>query len=188
MTEKIRLKEKDLIRKIAIGVKTELNLEQTREELTDCIYGVFKECLAENSAFLYFQPKGYEEFTIEPEIFIDMIKINLKDQKELEKFERLIEFFFKLKWTAIISKTRLRDIVVPRQFVEAWLVANTTWSLKAVGAYLNNRDHSTVLHSCTAVKDSISVSKAQLNFWTNFNDFLNVYIRTTVPQRLGESA
>lgn len=181
------LKEKDLVRKVCSRVKKELNLNIINEDLTDCMYSVLKECMAENLAFIYFQPEKYEEFTLPNEISLDMMLLNLKDYQAKKSFEDLVEFFFKVKWVRIISKTRKREIVIPRQFVEAWLVDNTTWSLKEIGAFVGNRDHSTVIHSSTAVRDSISVDRKQLNYWNNFNEFLNVYIKPDTSERLGKS-
>jgi hypothetical protein len=180
------LKEKNLIRKVSSKVKKELNLDVLNEDLTDCLYGVLKECMAENLAFMYFQPEKYEEFTLPHGISLDMMLLNLKDYEARRNFEKLVEFFFKVKWLRIASKTRKREIVIPRQFVETWLVDNTTWSLKEVGAFMGNRDHSTVIHSSMAVRDSISVDRKQLNYWNNFNEFLNVYIKPDTSERLGQ--
>ena len=182
------LKEKDLVRKVCSRVKKELNLDIINEDLTDCVYSVLKDCMAENLAFIYFQPEKYEEFTLPHGISLDVMLLNLKDYEAKKNFERLVEFFFKIKWMRIASKTRKREIVIPRQFVETWLVDNTTWSLKEVGAFVGNRDHSTVIHSTTSVRDSISVDRKQLNYWNNFNEFLNVYIKPDTSERLGDSA
>lgn len=182
------LKEKDLVRKVCSRVKKELNLDIINEDLTDCVYSVLKDCMAENLAFIYFQPEKYEEFTLPHGISLDVMLLNLKDYEAKKNFQRLVEFFFKIKWIRIASKTRKREIVIPRQFVETWLVDNTTWSLKEVGAFVGNRDHSTVIHSTTSVRDSISVDRKQLNYWNNFNEFLNVYIKPDTSKRLGDFA
>jgi hypothetical protein len=81
-------------------------------------------------------------------------------QNQLADF--LIEIvgnYFKMKDGYHLRRTRLYDIVLPRQVAMYLIRKKTTLSYKQIGKKFSNKDHATVLHSCKRVKDYMDVDK-----------------------------
>jgi chromosomal replication initiation ATPase DnaA len=169
-------------------MQQEFKLEIPYFEIKDIIADIVKDSMMENSAFIYFQPEFYTEFTLKPGIKLTISEMNVGNNEILEDFEHLVEFFFKKRWPTIISGARNQELVTGRQFISTWLKQNTTWSLKRIGRFMGDQDHSTVIHSVRTVEDRITVDKSYYNFWTNFNEYLNVYIEQHTPGGLGETS
>lgn len=66
----------------------------------------------------------------------------------------------------IISTSRVRESVVPRQMCMYFLSKYTTQSLKRIGQHFGNRDHSTVIHAKDAISDMIDTDRS---FKTKFD-------------------
>lgn len=62
---------------------------------------------------------------------------------------------FRLDTSAIVGPSRQRDLSHPRQIAMYLMRAMTSYSLPAIGAYLGNRDHSTVLHGYRKVASKL---------------------------------
>ncbi|MGB3589546.1 MAG: chromosomal replication initiator protein DnaA [Tunicatimonas sp.] len=56
------------------------------------------------------------------------------------------------------SKTRKKEVVVPRQIAMYFSKEYTQHSLKAIGYHFGGRDHATVIHACRAVQEHIKTS------------------------------
>jgi chromosomal replication initiation ATPase DnaA len=182
------IRERKLYREIAAKLQQEFKMEVPYFELKETVADIVKDCMMENSAFIYFQPEFYSQFTLRPGIEITISEINVGKNESLKDFEHLVEFFFKYKWPTIISGVRSQELVTARQFVSTWLKQNTNWSLKRIGRFMGDQDHSTVIHSVRSVEDRISVEKPYYNFWLNFNEYLNVYIESNTAGGLGETS
>lgn len=180
------IRERKLYREIAARMQQEFKIEVPYFEMKEIVADIVKDCMMENSAFIYFQPEFYSEFTLRPEIKLNISEINVGNNNALKDFEHLVEFFFKYKWPTIISGVRSQELVTARQFISTWIKQNTNWSLKRIGRFMGDQDHSTVIHSVRSVEDRISVDKAYYNFWINFNEYLNVYIESNTTGELGE--
>jgi len=79
---------------------------------------------------------------------------------------------------SVKSKSRKRELVIVRQ--EAMFIlyyAKAGYSLKSIGQFFGNRDHSTVIHSCESIINSIEtelgykeeIRRAFLHFDPKFN-------------------
>lgn len=53
------------------------------------------------------------------------------------------------------SKTRKKEVVIPRQIAMYFSKEYTQHSLKAIGYHFGGRDHATVIHACRAVQEHI---------------------------------
>ncbi len=62
--------------------------------------------------------------------------------------------------TAVNSKSRKRDYVVARQVAMFLAQKHTKMPASRIGKLVGNRDHSTVIHSCTKVEDRLKVDAA----------------------------
>lgn len=68
--------------------------------------------------------------------------------------------------TAVNSKSRKRDYVVARQVTMYLAQKFTKMPASRIGKLVGNRDHSTVIHSCSKVEERLKVDAA-------FNDEIN---------------
>lgn len=91
------------------------------------------------------------------EIFTDSKQVI---QNQLTDFIiEIVGGYFKMKEGYHLRKTRLYDIVLPRQIAMYLIRKNTTLSLKEIGVKFGNKDHATVLHSYNRVLDYLDVDK-----------------------------
>ncbi len=100
------------------------------------------------------------------EVDLDLAKKIIKNFVKTISREVSIEFiqkavceFFSVAPEKLKEKTRKRAIVQARQ-LSMYLAKNYTKnSLKVIGRHFGGRDHSTVIHSCQAVKDMMDTDK-----------------------------
>lgn len=97
------------------------------------------------------------------EIDIELAKHRIKSLVEetqkiitVDKIIDVVTSHFGIKISEIKGKTRLRDIVLPRQIAMYLAKENTELSLKAIGYHFGGRDHSTVIHAIQTVNDLMS--------------------------------
>lgn len=98
---------------------------------------------------------------------IEMAKFRIKSLVEANQkvisIERIIEEiteYYKIKLIDIKGKTRLREVVLPRQIAMYMAKEFTTLSLKTIGYHFGGRDHSTVIHAIQTINDLIDVDKS----------------------------
>ncbi len=103
-------------------------------------------------------------------IDLDMAKFRVKSIVEesqkvisIDKIIDVVTEFFKIKVTEIKGKTRLREVVVPRQIAMYLAKEYTPLSLKAIGYHFGGRDHSTVIHAIQTANDLIDIDKGIAN-------------------------
>ena len=81
----------------------------------------------------------------------------------IESIQKLVAEHFSIPLNAIIGDSRRKEVAIARHIAIYLCKQLTDSSLKTIGLYFGNRDHSTVIHSCNMVerkfnKDS-SISK-----------------------------
>ncbi|MGL4632674.1 MAG: chromosomal replication initiator protein DnaA, partial [Leadbetterella sp.] len=94
------------------------------------------------------------------EIDVEMARYRIKSIVEesdknisIEKIIEEVTQFFNVKLSEIKGKSRLREVVMPRQ-IAMYLAKNyTEMSLKNIGYHFGGRDHSTVIHGIQTVND-----------------------------------
>lgn len=67
--------------------------------------------------------------------------------------------YFTIPVEHVKSKTRKREVVQARQISMYFAKDLTKASLKNIGSYFGNRDHSTVIHACQTVNDLMETDK-----------------------------
>lgn len=186
MNDSYYIKQKKVVREIAQILKENLRITSTYEETKDVLYETMKEVLFRNNAFIYYQPEDLANFVLTEGIALDVVGLNLQDANAIKEFEELCSFFFKFRFGKIISNTRKREVVTARHLIATWLHENTTWSLSTIGRYMR-RDHSSIIHAKDSIYGLITVDKPTIIFWKNFKEFLNVYHRKHITERLGQT-
>ena len=95
------------------------------------------------------------------EINLDLAKKTVKeiatDRKviiNIESITKVICDYFKIDENKIRDKTRKKEIVLARQIAMYLSKEMTKSSLKTIGLHFGGRDHSTVIHACTAIESS----------------------------------
>jgi chromosomal replication initiator protein len=71
----------------------------------------------------------------------------------LETIQKTVCEFFDVEIAKLKEATRKRHIVQARQLSMFFAKEYTNSSLKAIGSHFGGRDHSTVIHSCQAVRN-----------------------------------
>lgn len=90
------------------------------------------------------------------------VKSIVEENQKVISIDKIIEAvtdYFRIKISDIKGKTRLREVVLPRQIAMYLAKEFTTLSLKAIGYHFGGRDHSTVIHAIQMVNDMIDLDK-----------------------------
>jgi chromosomal replication initiator protein len=83
------------------------------------------------------------------------------DEKPLtiDKIKDYVSAFFNIAIENLESKSRKHEIALARQMAMYLAKQYTELSLKSIGSFFGNRDHSTVLHSCTTIENYLCTDK-----------------------------
>jgi chromosomal replication initiator protein len=87
----------------------------------------------------------------------NLIKNNIKPKKSvsIDAVVKTIADFYNIKPESIYEKTRRKEIVRSRQITMYILREDFNISFPLIGRKLGGRDHTTVIHSCTKVKNEM---------------------------------
>ena len=76
-------------------------------------------------------------------------------QVTLERIAQRVGHHYRVRTKDLLSRSRSRQVLLPRQ-VGMYLARQlTALSLGQIGAYFGGRDHSTVLHACRKVEEAL---------------------------------
>jgi chromosomal replication initiator protein len=87
-------------------------------------------------------------------VVMDFVK-NVSKEISMETIQKTVCEFFEVPLEKLKGSTRKRPIVQARQLSMFFAKQYTNNSLKSIGGHFGGRDHSTVIHSCQAVRDQI---------------------------------
>lgn len=94
------------------------------------------------------------------EIDIPFVKESLKDlfvisakMVSIGNIQKTVAEYYNIKLSDLLSKRRSRSITRPRQLAMALTKELTNHSLPEIGESFNGRDHTTVLHACSKIKE-----------------------------------
>jgi chromosomal replication initiator protein len=94
------------------------------------------------------------------EIDIPFVKESLKDlfvisakMVSIDNLQKTVAEYYNIKLSDLLSKRRSRSITRPRQLAMALTKELTNHSLPEIGESFNGRDHTTVLHACSKIKE-----------------------------------
>jgi chromosomal replication initiator protein len=90
----------------------------------------------------------------------NMIKLNVKPRKTASAKEvvKAIATYYNIEESSIFEKTRIKEVVGPRQMAMYILREDCGVSFPLIGERLGGRDHTTVLHSYNKVKRELKDS------------------------------
>ncbi len=77
----------------------------------------------------------------------------------IDCIKEMVASYYNLTCEQIASKSRKQEITIARQMAMYLSKKFTQCSLKTIGSYFGNRDHSTVLHSCQTIEDFIGIDQ-----------------------------
>jgi chromosomal replication initiator protein len=92
-------------------------------------------------------------------ITLDLAREVLKELVDGDRaitMPRIVEIvadFYRLKEKELLSKSRHKSIVLPRQVAMYLCRTNTNASLPDIGAEFGGKDHSTVIHACSKIRE-----------------------------------
>ena len=98
---------------------------------------------------------------------IDFADITASSPASNEEIKRLISTtcsYFKLNETDLLSSSRKQELVYARQI--CWYLLKTKYELtfKKIGSLFGGKDHSTIMHGCNAIEESLKIdNKTKLN-------------------------
>ena len=94
------------------------------------------------------------------EIDVSFVKEALKDlfvisakMVSIDNIQKTVAEYYNIKLSDLLSKRRSRSITRPRQLAMALTKELTNHSLPEIGEAFNGRDHTTVLHACSKIKE-----------------------------------
>lgn len=101
-----------------------------------------------------------EDITMELAKRVTSQLVNVESTEvSFEKIRDSVCEYFNLTPEAILSKTRKREIVQARQITMYLVRKLTKTSLASIGSRMGGKDHATVLHACSAVRDLIETDR-----------------------------
>lgn len=74
-----------------------------------------------------------------------------------ETLFKILESEYKITKEVLASKTRKREITLFRHLFCYFMSKRSHHSLSAIGSFIGNRDHTTVIHSVRTVEDLLSI-------------------------------
>lgn len=90
---------------------------------------------------------------------IQNIVQSIESEVSIDYIQKYIAEYFNVTVESLKAKTRKREIVVARQVAMYFAKEYTNLSLKSIGFYFGNRDHSTVIHALTSVSDLMDTDR-----------------------------
>lgn len=94
---------------------------------------------------------------------------NSEVELNIEYIQKYVANYFDVTIDQMKSKTRKREIVVPRQVAMYLTKEYTNMSLKSIGYHFGNRDHSTIIHAIKAVNDMMDTDQ---HFYATMQELL----------------
>jgi chromosomal replication initiator protein len=88
-----------------------------------------------------------------------LIKNNIKPRKSISIKDviKQVSDFYQIDESVIYKKTRVKEVVKPRQLIMYILREDFHISYPTIGQKLGGRDHTTVIHSCEKIKKDLKV-------------------------------
>ncbi len=87
----------------------------------------------------------------------NLLKNNMKPKKNIaiKDVVKIVTDHYKIEETSVYEKTRKKEIVKARQVVMYLLREDFNVSYPLIGQKLGGKDHTTVIHSCTKIKEDL---------------------------------
>lgn len=90
---------------------------------------------------------------------INRIAANQKKVINIPYIQDVVCDYFGIKKEQLLSKTRKREIALPRQLAMYFSKAFTNSTFTKIGEEMGGKDHSTVMYACDTIKDVSKIDK-----------------------------
>lgn len=90
---------------------------------------------------------------------INKIADNQKKTINIPHIQEVVCDYFGIQKEQLLSKTRKREIALPRQLVMYFSKEYTNATYARIGDELGGKDHTTVMHACTTIKNQSAIDK-----------------------------
>ena len=90
--------------------------------------------------------------TVAAEALSDLAANNRRKQITPARVVETVASFYSMDTDELKTKSRSREVVVPRQIAMYIIREETDTSLTDIGADFGNRDHTTVMHACEKIE------------------------------------
>ncbi|MDO4225237.1 MAG: chromosomal replication initiator protein DnaA [Bergeyella zoohelcum] len=92
---------------------------------------------------------------------IDKIASNQKEKKTINipYIQEVVCEYFGISREQLLSKTRKREVALPRQLAMYFSKELTNSTYSKIGKEMGGKDHSTVMHACNTIGDVVNVDK-----------------------------
>ena len=97
------------------------------------------------------------DLAVARDVLSSLIKTDSQDLS-IENIKKMVAAHQGITLEAMVGTSRKREIVQARQIAMFLAKKFTQYSLKTIGSHFGNRDHSTVIHSCSTV-DNLMVTE-----------------------------
>ena len=87
-----------------------------------------------------------------------LVKYHMREVS-IDEILKAVSEYYQVDENCIKSTSRKREVVQARQLTMYFAKHMTRRSLKGIGAYLGNKDHATVLHSCRAISNMLETDR-----------------------------
>lgn len=103
---------------------------------------------------------------LKSEVTIDLLKDTIAKIADNQKriiniayIQDVVCKYFGIQKDQLLSKTRKRDIAMPRQLAMYFAKELTNSTFTKIGEEMGGKDHSTVMYACDAIRDQLKVDK-----------------------------
>lgn len=112
-----------------------------------------------------FSTLSHSPITVEfaQETLKDLISPDAKKEVTVDLIVEIVADHFNISKEDIISQKRSQEIVFPRQIAMYLCRQMTTTPLQAIGKYLGNRDHTTVIHGADKISKEVLTNESTKN-------------------------
>ncbi|WKS94688.1 chromosomal replication initiator protein DnaA [Riemerella columbina] len=104
---------------------------------------------------------------------INKISTNQKKVIDIPHIQEVVCDYFGIKREQLLSKTRKREIALPRQLAMYFAKELTDATFSKIGKEMGNKDHSTVMYACDAVRDGAKVDKQMRKYIKELKEKIN---------------
>ncbi|QCX53714.1 chromosomal replication initiator protein DnaA [Elizabethkingia sp. JS20170427COW] len=95
---------------------------------------------------------------------ISKISANKKKTINISTIQDVVCKYFGIEKEKLLSKTRKRDIAMPRQLAMYFAKEYTNATFVKIGEEMGGKDHSTVMYACDTIRDQSKVDKQMKKF------------------------
>lgn len=101
---------------------------------------------------------------------ISKIAANQKKTINIAYIQDVVCKYFGLQKDRLLSKTRKREVALPRQLAMYFAKEYTNATFTKIGEEMGGKDHSTVMYACDTIRDVAKVDKEMKKFIKEIKD------------------